>query len=372
MRILHWAFPFTLSKGGQSVFIERIALEFSRLGHTTGIITAQILPDEVNALETHFKNLVSLFQLPSDHVAPGVHTRTYGELKHIVENFAPDIIHIHNLESSILVYLRSYLNMSAKKPLVIITVHDLSTLRKLKHLEKISHLNRFFDAVIFPSKYMQETFARYEGGEKPIFKTIYNGVPLKPEVEVRDRNHLQLLFAADLQEHKGGVLLLSAWKKLFHEFPEVILKIAGDGPTRSFLETYAKSMQFNEQVEFCGWLSQDQLNQEFSKDCVLVIPSLVGEAFGQIGAEASMSGVPIIANRIGALTEIVDEGLSGFTVTTGDTQELATRIRDLLTNGNLRRSMGDAGRIRAISNFELLTSAKSYEDLCTFIMDPRS
>jgi glycosyltransferase involved in cell wall biosynthesis len=131
-------------------------------------------------------------------------------------------------------------------------------------------------------------------------------------------------------------------------------------------------MQFEEQVEFCGWLSQDQLNQEFSRDCVLVIPSLVGEAFGQIGAEASMSGVPIIANRIGALTEIVEDGLSGFTVTTGDTQELATRIRDLLTNGNLRRSMGGAGRIRAISNFELLTSAKSYEDLCTFIMDSRN
>ena len=367
LRILHWAFPFTLGKGGQSVFIERIALELSNLGHTIGIITSQTLPDEAATMKKHFENLINLFQLPSIEVAPGVNSHFHSNLKEILDIFAPDVIHIHNLESRLLVYLRSYLNFSSKKPKVILTVHDLATLRRLKKLAQTSELHYFFDAVIFPSKYIQETFTTYEIGDRPIFRTIYNGVPQKSRLPIRELNKPQLLFAADLQEHKGGVLLLNAWKKIFREFPEVTLKIAGDGPVRNFLEQYADSMQFKEQVKFYGWLSQDQLNQEFSKDCVLVIPSLVGEAFGLVGAEASMAGVPIIAHRIGALSEIVEDGLNGFTVTTGDTEELVAKIRVLLLNNELRRSMGEAGRKRATLNFELSQSAKSYENICFLI-----
>jgi glycosyltransferase involved in cell wall biosynthesis len=374
LKILHWAFPFTLGKGGQSVFIERIALEFSRLGHTTGILTSQASPDEAASIEKHFEHLVNLSQLPSIEIASGANQKipSYSKLKHHIDVFAPDVIHLHNLESPLVLYLRSYMNLSLKKPKVIITVHDLSTLRKLNKLAQTVQLQYFFDAIIFPSKYIQESFTSYEIREKPIFRTIYNGVPKRPESLTRGFNHPQLLFAADLQEHKGGMVLLSAWEKIFHEFPEVTLKIAGDGPIRNFLEQLANSMQFKEQVRFYGWLSQDQLNQEFSKDCVLVIPSLVGEAFGLIGAEASMAGVPIIAHRIGALTEIVENGLNGFTVTTGDTDELAARMRDLLLNIELRRSMGEAGRKRATINFELSESVKSYEDLCFLITGSNS
>jgi glycosyltransferase involved in cell wall biosynthesis len=127
-------------------------------------------------------------------------------------------------------------------------------------------------------------------------------------------------------------------------------------------------MRFKEPVKFCGWLTQDQLNQEFADDCVLVIPSLVGEAFGLIGAEASMAGVPIIAHRIGALTEIIVDNLTGMMVTPGDTFELASKMRDLLLNGDLRRSMGQAGHDRAINNFQLSESVKSYEAFCRLLI----
>jgi glycosyltransferase involved in cell wall biosynthesis len=184
LRILHWAFPFTLAKGGQSVFIERISVEFSNLGHEVGIITSEMESSEVIELDLHFKNLVKVFQLPTTDVALRGDFRTYGQLKNAIDGFAPDVIHLHNLESPMLVYLRSYLNMTTKRPKVIITVHDLSTLRKLKKLEQQSlGLHNFFDAIVFPSKFMYDTFAPIETGEKPIFITIYNGVPGKLNIK---------------------------------------------------------------------------------------------------------------------------------------------------------------------------------------------
>jgi len=333
-----------------------------------GIITSEMKSSEVPMLKLHFENLVEFFELPTTEVAFGGHSRTYGQLKNVIDGFAPEIIHVHSLESPMLVYLRSYLNMTLKKPKVIITVHDLLTLKKLKKLELSLKLSDFFDVIIFPSKFMYDTFTPYEGIEKPKFITIYNGVPRKQKVETKDWNHPQLLFAADLQEHKGGLLLLSAWEKVFREFPDVTLKIAGDGPVRNFLEQYVKSMHFEEQVRFCGWLTQDQLNQEFKNDCVLVIPSVVGEAFGLIGAEASMAGVPIIAHRIGALKEIIVDNLTGVMVTPGDTLGLASKIRELLLNTDLRRSLGESGHNWAVENFQLSESVKSYEALCRLLI----
>jgi glycosyltransferase involved in cell wall biosynthesis len=55
-------------------------------------------------------------------------------------------------------------------------------------------------------------------------------------------------------------------------------------------------------------------------------------------------------------------------VTPGDTLELASKMRDLLLNGDLRRSMGQAGHNRAIDNFQLTESVKSYEALCRLLI----
>lgn len=368
LRILHWAFPFLPGKGGQSIFIERIALQFSKLGHTTAIVSSEVEPHDLDSLKSRSQNSVEYFQLPSMNLPHHATQYPHSALKNIFNRFDPNVVHIHNLNSSMLVYLRSCINLIQKKPKVILTIHDLQTLKQLKVLEQTHQLKDFFDAIIFPSKYIQETYAHKTGAERPIFRTIYNGVPLLKDQGVKIRSNLQLLFAADLQEHKGGVLLLSAWQKIFQEFPSVKLKIAGDGPVRDFLEQYAQSIRFKEQIEFQGWLTQDQLNQEFENDCVLIIPSISGEAFGLIGAEASMAGIPIIANRIGALTEIVEDGLTGIIVTPGNTIELAAAIRNLLFDTNLRRSMGEAGRKRAVENFELVASSKSYESIYKLVI----
>ena len=103
MRVLHWAFPFTLGKGGQSVFIERMGLEFSSLGHTVGILTSELTPSESTKVNLYFENLVEIFQLPSKITPFGVNSHTFSQFKDIFDQFAPDVIHIHNLESPMLV-----------------------------------------------------------------------------------------------------------------------------------------------------------------------------------------------------------------------------------------------------------------------------
>jgi glycosyltransferase involved in cell wall biosynthesis len=78
-----------------------------------------------------------------------------------------------------------------------------------------------------------------------------------------------------------------------------------------------------------------------------LVPSLCPEGFGLVAVEAMRSGVPVVASRIGALPEIVVDGITGILVTPGNTTELRAAIRHLDQNPDLRRTMGAAGLAQA-------------------------
>jgi len=67
------------------------------------------------------------------------------------------------------------------------------------------------------------------------------------------------------------------------------------------------------------------------------------EPFGVVFLEALEHRLPVIATNIGAIPEIVQEGVSGYTVDTGDVDALADRLYRLLVSPGLCRQFGEAG-----------------------------
>jgi glycosyltransferase involved in cell wall biosynthesis len=67
--------------------------------------------------------------------------------------------------------------------------------------------------------------------------------------------------------------------------------------------------------------------------------------------EAMHFGLPVIATRVGAVPELVEDGVTGYLVDPGDLSLMARRIRRLATDAELRRSMGDRGRAKATEKF---------------------
>ena len=102
---------------------------------------------------------------------------------------------------------------------------------------------------------------------------------------------------------------------------------------------------------------------------IVCVPSTEPESFGLVAAEAMAMGKPVIASRLGALTEVVVDGLTGITFTPRDTDALALALERLLRDDTLRESMGLAGRARVATELsvERMTECfkSSYADMMT-------
>lgn len=84
---------------------------------------------------------------------------------------------------------------------------------------------------------------------------------------------------------------------------------------------------------------------------VFVLPSH-GEGFGIVLVEAMASGKPVVANRVGAVPEIVLDGISGILIDDGDKIGMTRAIRELCLNPVKRETMGGAGRARAVELYD--------------------
>jgi glycosyltransferase involved in cell wall biosynthesis len=360
VRILHWAAPYYRGFGGQSIFIERLALEFIKRGHEVAILTNN--HPTKNIPKDHSENQLNVYSLnlnPTNLDSDA--SLKFANVVEVIQKFNPDIIHIHNLVSREIIYLNLFLNRKDAMIPTVCTIHDLATLNRVVALLKKDEAISRLDCIVSPSRYIDSFFRGVSLELQQNVKIIYNGVPENPLPTKSNTEKLHLLFAADLNEHKGAVILLNAWSKICKKYPDVTLFIAGEGAAKEFIEQYAKTSGIGQQVAFTGWLSQNELHEYLSADCIFVMPSMLGEAFGLVAAEASMAGAAVIVSRIGALPEIVEDRVSGLVVTPGDTNSLVQAIEELINDEELRRKFGIAAKKRAQTLFSMEKSVDEYE-----------
>ncbi len=115
----------------------------------------------------------------------------------------------------------------------------------------------------------------------------------------------------------------------------VALVVAGDGPERAVLQARAAGAE----VRFAGHVDNAELAALRAGASIALVPSRSAETFGLAAAEAMAAGLPVVASRVGALAELVDE--TG-TVPAGDPGALAEAIARL--GGD--RDVGERGRER--------------------------
>ena len=88
----------------------------------------------------------------------------------------------------------------------------------------------------------------------------------------------------------------------------------------------------------------------YQRAALLVMPSFY-ESFGIACLEAMAFGLPVVATRVGGLPEVIEDGVTGLLVPPGDADALAQAMIRLLSDADLRRRMGQAGRERVLKEF---------------------
>jgi len=128
------------------------------------------------------------------------------------------------------------------------------------------------------------------------------------------------LFVGRLVEEKGIHTLLNAWKLLPRQ---IHLKIIGNGPLSSHVAQVAPTIPG---IEWLGACNRGQVQNAMADATVLILPSTWHEGFPMVIAEAFAAGLPIVASRLGTMTEAIADQRTGMLFSPGSAAELAAKV----------------------------------------------
>ena len=169
-----------------------------------------------------------------------------------------------------------------------------------------------------------------------------------PGVERRP-GHLVTTASADVAM-KGLKFLLEAVAKLRTE-RHIELTIIGKRRPDSHASQVMTALGLDDCVEFVSGVPDERIVELYSEAELAIVPSLY-EGFSLPAIEAMSSGVPLVATTGGALPEVAGtHGETCFLTDPGDSDALATTIRDALDNPELRARVGAQGRQRVIDQW---------------------
>lgn len=172
---------------------------------------------------------------------------------------------------------------------------------------------------------------------------------------------LHLAFVGRLVPIKGLRILLDAIGVIRERVPDLRLTLVGDGEDRSHLE--AMAAPYGDAVRFTGYLDQENVAAILRESDALVLPSFA-EGVPVVLMEAMASGKPVVATQVGGVSELVEDGVSGFVVPPGDPESLAGAIITL-ADPKIRTRMGAAGRAKVTTEFDIRHEAARIAALLT-------
>lgn len=141
--------------------------------------------------------------------------------------------------------------------------------------------------------------------------------------------------------------------------PNVMLRLAGDGPTRAELMAQTATLGLGRTIEFTGQLDDQQMVNFYASLDVYVQASL-GETASISLLEAYACGLAVVASDVEGIRGFVDDGVDGLLVAVRDPAAIAAAIESLMANPQRVRELGAAARQRAESHFSAATMADAY------------
>ena len=178
-------------------------------------------------------------------------------------------------------------------------------------------------------------------------RTVSLGVPALPAARQRtahDRVHVAYL--GSIAPHKGVHVLAQAAAQLT-DLP-VEYHLHGAAVPQYLNEVLAQHVD----ITHHGSYRHEDLGDILSETDILVLPTLSRETFSFVIREATLAGVPIVASRLGSIPEFIRDGENGLLVTPGSVTDLATALRRLVVDPNLRtRLAGTPAAVRPLQQY---------------------
>ena len=153
------------------------------------------------------------------------------------------------------------------------------------------------------------------------------------------------------EHRKGQPVLFEAVSKLVSDaLPNLHLMLVGDGPDEEMLKDKVKRMGLENNITFFPFTSEPDL--VFERIDITVLSSLYKEGLPNVLLESMSMHVPVVSSNLGGVPEVVFDGLTGYMVEPGDSDELANAIRELWSDAGRYQEMSQNARALMDERFD--------------------
>jgi glycosyltransferase involved in cell wall biosynthesis len=271
----------------------------------------------------------SLFKLKNRYL---LNRRIKREVREVVEEFDPDVVH---LNKNVIAPLSVLKGLKGEK--VVKTVHDFGFVSlEDKYAYEMSGLERKIRKTMdtgtqrYLKKLRENVIEMYIAPSNALKNELEknNYAPAKhlPNfVDDRDQRYggEHFLFVGRLEDGKAPDLLVDAYKEVSEDPNLSPLEIAGKGKMKGKLEEKSSGM---EKVTFHGYVYEGKLEELYRDSKAVLIPSRWRENNPLVALEAKAYGSALIVSDRGGLPELVEDGETGFIFESEDAEELQEKL----------------------------------------------
>jgi glycosyltransferase involved in cell wall biosynthesis len=170
-----------------------------------------------------------------------------------------------------------------------------------------------------------------------------------PDPGMRTQKGKFCLYVGRLSEEKGIRTTLETWAR-HKDLPPLF--IAGDGPLKEEVVARLASMA-GSPATYLGRISHEEVIERMKHSLCFLLPSEWYEAFPHTILEAYACGVPIVASRIGTLTDVIQDGVTGALYTSGDPDAMADAVRRVVSDPAVASEMAQQARKTFVENYSV-------------------
>lgn len=309
---------------------------------------------------------VRVWSVPMDRsIHPLRDARDLGRVVRIVRRFAPDVVHAHSSKAGVLGRVAGRL---CGVPVVLSphnfahSIHEgpawlrrafLAVERALAPLT--SHLHVTYEEE-------REDALRLGLARPGRVSVVPNGIDAGPLLALPPPTGEPPTVGtyARLWPQKRVDLLLRAAASVMESGADLRVAVVGEGPLRGELEALADTLGIAERTRFVD--DPGGPARALALLDVFVLSS-VQEAFPLTPMEAMAAGRPVVASRVGAVPEVVEDGVTGLLVDPGDEPGLAAALGRLVADPERREALGTAGRRVAGERFDVAAMAEALDEI---------
>ena len=331
--------------------------------------------------EGKFRNITARVEhVPEMHHAidMGYDWKSIMAVRRLIRKYKPDVVYCHSSKAGAIGRMANIgmCNRYGKRNFCIYNAHGWAfnmkgaakrTIHSYTMIEKM--LAPMTDRIVCISEYEKNTALEFDICAPRKLKVIYNGIDLDEMERVKSISREELNIPEDafvvgmvgrLAMQKAPDVFVRVASEIKRKVPKAFFMIVGDGLNREATERLIDECGLQDSFLITGWVS-DPLDYIGNFDVAMLLSRW--EGFGLVLPEYMLTRKPIVAAKVDAIPEIVEDGVNGLLVNCEDYHGAANAAIRIYSDPELRNRLVENGDKIVREKFDMERTAREHRDL---------